>query len=167
MRQEDFDQDWEAASTELLTAMKAWRKVHGKATLSEIEAELGEALTYLEKRMAMMNYPEYQRQGWPIGSGSVESGNKVVVEARLKGPGMHWAPSHVNLLLSLRNAICSDRWEEAWQDIATYHQQQRRQRFLSRAQRNTVAPLPPSLRVVPRAEPSVPAEVPTAGPKKP
>jgi hypothetical protein len=35
-----------------------------------------------------MQYPTYQEAGWPIGSGSVESANKLVVEARLKGVGM-------------------------------------------------------------------------------
>jgi hypothetical protein len=32
-----------------------------------------------------------------------------VVEARLKGSGMHWAEGHVNPMLALRNVICSDR----------------------------------------------------------
>ena len=32
--------------------------------------------------------PRYQALGWPIGSGSVESANKGVVQARLKGAGM-------------------------------------------------------------------------------
>jgi hypothetical protein len=50
-------------------------------------------LAYLEKREAQMQYPTFQAQGWPIGSGIVESGNKLVVEARLKGSGMHWARS--------------------------------------------------------------------------
>src|SRR5205807_5247625 len=45
-------------------------------------------LAYLQKREAHMQYPTYQAAGWPIGSGSVESANKVVVEARLKGTGM-------------------------------------------------------------------------------
>src|SRR5437763_4390725 len=49
---------------------------------------LQEKLTYLQKREAHMQYPTYQAAGWPIGSGSVESANKVVVEARLKGAGM-------------------------------------------------------------------------------
>ena len=40
MLQEDFDQDWEAASKELLTEMKAWRQAHPKATLTEIERAL-------------------------------------------------------------------------------------------------------------------------------
>ena len=47
-----------------------------------------EKLSYLQKREAHMQYPPYQQAGWPIGSGSVESANKVVVEARPKGAGM-------------------------------------------------------------------------------
>src|SRR6266702_982113 len=47
-----------------------------------------ENLAYLQKREAHMQYPTYQEAGWPIGSGSVESANKLVVEARLKGAGM-------------------------------------------------------------------------------
>jgi hypothetical protein len=46
-----------------------------------------EQLSYLLKREVHMQYPTYQQAGWPIGSGSVESANKVVVEARLKGAG--------------------------------------------------------------------------------
>ena len=47
-----------------------------------------EKLTYVQKRETQMQYPTYQAAGWPIGSGSVESANKRVVEARLKGAGM-------------------------------------------------------------------------------
>src|SRR5947209_17623994 len=46
---------------------------------------LGEKLAYLEKREGHMQYASYQQAGWPIGSGIVESANKLVVEARLKG----------------------------------------------------------------------------------
>ena len=44
----------------------------------------------------------------------VESANKLVVEDRLKGAGMHWAEANVNPMLALRNAVCNDRWEESW-----------------------------------------------------
>ena len=50
----------------------------------------------------------------------VESANKVVVEARLKGAGMHWSRLSVNPLLALRNAVCNDRWAEAWQQSAEH-----------------------------------------------
>jgi hypothetical protein len=53
----------------------------------------------LGKRVALMQYPSFAAAGWPIGSGSVEIANKLVVEARLKGAGMHWARSNVNPLL--------------------------------------------------------------------
>jgi len=85
-------------------------------------------LAYLQKRKEQMQYPLFQAQGWPIGSGIVESGNKLVVEARLKGSGMHWAEEHVNPMLALRNIICSDRWKEEWPKIETRLRQQTRQR---------------------------------------
>ena len=72
---------------------------------------------YLKKRESQIQYPTFQAQGWPIGSGIVESGNKLVVEARLKGAGMHWAEQHVNPMLALRNIICSDRWQEEWSKV--------------------------------------------------
>jgi Uncharacterised protein family (UPF0236) len=71
---------------------------------------------YFGKRLNLMQYPDYQQQGWPIGSGMVESANKVVVQARLKGAGMHWKPIHVNPMLTLRTAVCNERWNEVWQD---------------------------------------------------
>src|SRR5947209_16805594 len=80
-----------------------------------------EKLAYLHKREAHMQYPTYQAAGWPIGSGSVESANKVVVEARLKGAGMRWERHNVNPMLVLRNAVCNRRWQETWQ-AARAHQ---------------------------------------------
>lgn len=71
-------------------------------------------LAYLQKREAHMQYPTYQAAGWPIGSGSVESANKVAVEARLKGAGMRWEEHNVNRMLVLRNAVCKRRWHETW-----------------------------------------------------
>jgi hypothetical protein len=81
---------------------------------------VAENLAYLDKREAQMHYPTFQAEGWPIGSGIVESANKLVVEARLKGAGMHWSRASVNPLLALRNAVCNDRWAEAWQQSAAH-----------------------------------------------
>jgi hypothetical protein len=87
-----------------------------------------EKLAYLQKREAHMQYPTYQAAGWPIGSGSVESANKVVVEARLKGAGMRWERQNINPMLVLRNAVCNRRWKETW----TTAQAQQRTRRTSR-----------------------------------
>jgi len=97
-------------------------------------------LAYLEKRKKQMQYPLFQAHGWPIGSGIVESGNKLVVEARMKGSGMHWAEAHVNPMLALRNIICSDRWKEEWPKIETRLRQQTRQRRSSLHQARSAIP---------------------------
>lgn len=91
--------------------------LHHLQTQHPAEERITKSLAYLQKREAHMHYPDYQAQGLPIGSGAVESSNKVVVEARLKGAGMHWALEHVNPMLALRNILCSDRWETAWPQI--------------------------------------------------
>ena len=130
---------------ELLLEFQQLQKAH-----PEKEA-ITSNLAYLEKRRAQMQYPQFQAQGWPIGSGIVESGNKLVVEARLKGSGMHWAEEHVNPMLALRNVICSDRWKEEWPKIeAKIRQQDRAQRaqlHRSRKVASAVELIPPNLLV--------------------
>jgi hypothetical protein len=81
-----------------------------------------EKLTYLQKRETHMQYPTYQEAGWPIGSGSVESANKLVVEARLKGAGMRWGRHNVNPMLVLRNAVCNRQWKHTWETALAHRQ---------------------------------------------
>lgn len=96
----------------LMNEIRALKETHLQAEV------ISGNLAYLEKRITQMNYPQFQAQGWPIGSGIVESANKLVVEARLKGSGMHWAEENVDPMLSIRNILCSDRWKEEWPKIA-------------------------------------------------
>lgn len=127
--------------------------------------ELAQALAYLTKRKPQLDYPAFQAAGWPIGDGAVESANKLVVEARLKGSGMHWARSHVDPMLALRNIVCNDRWNEAWPQIS---RQLRRQAAQHRAacQRqpdcpSTLPPLQPTA-VTPAIPTTLPASTPRA-----
>ncbi len=87
-----------------------------------------EKLAYVQKREAHMQYPTYQAAGWPIGSGSVESANKVVVEARLKGAGMRWRRQNVNPMLVLRNAVCNRQWNQTWAASVAHRQALRTRR---------------------------------------
>ena len=43
----------------------------------------------LDTRIEQLHYASFQAKDYPIASGTVESGNKLVVDARLKGAGMH------------------------------------------------------------------------------
>jgi hypothetical protein len=104
-----------------------------------------EKLQYLSKRRELIRYAEFVAAGYPIGSGSVESANKVVIQARLKQAGMHWARVNVNPMAALRNVACNERWEEAWPQIAS---QLRQARLRQRLQKHP-PPLPtlPEVRV--------------------
>jgi hypothetical protein len=72
---------------------------------------------YLDARREQIRYQHVVEHGYPIGSGCVESANKLVVEARLKGSGMHWARANVNPMLALRTVWCNGRWEHTWPDL--------------------------------------------------
>jgi hypothetical protein len=119
------------------------------------------ALAYLEPRLAQVQYPTFRAAGYPIGSGLVEGANKVVVEDRLKGSGMHWAPASVDPMLALRTVVCADRWDEAWPRIAAHlrsadrsrRQQRHRRAVERRAARQAALPS------VPPIDPTPPAPV--------
>ena len=138
---------------DLLSELRAMTQAHPE------HPELAEPLAYLEKRAAQMQYPTFQAANWPIGSGAVESGNKLVVEARLKGSGMHWARPNVDPMLALRNIDCSDRWEEAWPQIARGLRQQSASRRAQRQRKRREAQAPPLDDPLPVPEPQ-PATVP-------
>jgi hypothetical protein len=101
-----------------------------EAVLAEMRAAAGgepaeeveDRLAYLEKRCHQLHYAEFLEQGYPIGDGSVESANKLVVEARLKGTGMRWAEQQVDKMLALRTIACNDRWGEGWLQLEAEHQ---------------------------------------------
>ena len=118
-----------------------------------------QVLSYRTKRQAQIAYAQFQAAGYPIGSGMVESANKVVVEARLKGSGMHWARQNVTPMLALRGIVCSGRWEAAWphiwQELRREEAERRRlRRDTRRAQREQAQhagdhQLPPAKRLPP------------------
>jgi hypothetical protein len=109
-----------------------WQGVLGREGAAATLAVVTESLEYLRKRAAMLCYADFRAAGYPIGSGSVESANKLLVQARLKGAGMRWAPAHVNPMLALRTIAASDRWAEAWPLIVTAQQQARQTRTTQR-----------------------------------
>jgi len=94
--------------------------------------ELKQAAHYLQKREKMMQYPLFRAEGWPIGSGSVESANTHVVQSRMDGPGMHWESRNVNPMLALRTGECNDRWGETRKQAFRHRLQTRLSTRLSR-----------------------------------
>jgi hypothetical protein len=150
--------DWGAAQRATLLAGKADTVCRAVSELpvshapSPVEAYqvMRQVHRYLQDRLPHLAYADFVAQGYPIGSGAVESANKRVVEARLKGAGMHWTVPNANAMLALRGVLCSQHWETAWDGIAAQRRpQQRRRRSLPKPTATAPAPPPakrPSLR---------------------
>jgi hypothetical protein len=71
-----------------------------------------EAVLYLFHNRKRMDYAAYRLAGFPIGSGTIESACKTVVQARMKLAGMRWSRSGATAMLTLRSLSLSDRWHE-------------------------------------------------------
>ncbi len=84
------------------------------ATLKE---QLETTRGYFTNNVQRMEYPEYQAQGWQIGSGVVESACKTVVGQRLKGAGMRWSEAGAHALCHVRALYRSEKgqWDAFWQ----------------------------------------------------
>lgn len=87
------------------------------AHLSAAPDQLKEAqaqIAYLQNHHPFMNYAQYRRRGWFIGSGAVESGCKLIVGQRCKHSGMHWTIPGARNILTMRSALHSQDQFDLW-----------------------------------------------------
>ena len=68
---------------------------------------------YFHQHARRMQYQEFHEQGYPIGSGTVESGIKRFKQ-RLAGPGMRWSRPSAERMLVLRAAVLSGTFDTLW-----------------------------------------------------
>jgi len=69
--------------------------------------------TYIINNIDRIDYKLYKEKGYYVGSGVIESGNKVVLQKRLKLAGMRWEPISAQYLLSLRAKYESGLWMDS------------------------------------------------------
>ena len=67
--------------------------------------------TYINNNKDNIDYPTYKAMGFFVGSGAIESGNKIVLQNRLKLPGMRWNVPTAQCMLSLKAKIESGKWD--------------------------------------------------------
>ena len=67
---------------------------------------------YVYNNREFINYPEYKSKGYFVGSGAIESGNKTVMQERLKLAGMKWKLDNAEALLALRAKLKGKLWDE-------------------------------------------------------
>lgn len=76
---------------------------------------------YLERFRDSVHYESYRKDGYPTGSGEIESGHRVVPQKRLKLPGACWHPNTINPMMSLRILRENGWWNDYWLSRAVTH----------------------------------------------
>jgi hypothetical protein len=78
--------------------------------------ELRTEADYFRKHHRRMQYLEFREDGYPIGSGMVESEAKQF-KARFCGPGMRWSRNGAERLIPIRAAIMSHQFDALWPSV--------------------------------------------------
>ena len=65
---------------------------------------------YISNNINNIDYDAYISKGYFIGSGAIESGNKLILQDRLKRAGMRWNVNTAQNILSLRTKAESSLW---------------------------------------------------------
>ena len=68
---------------------------------------------YFYTHQRRMQYQTFRAEGFPIGSGSVESGIKQF-KTRLTGAGMRWSRAGVERMVVIRAAVLSGTFDDLW-----------------------------------------------------
>lgn len=74
---------------------------------------------YFRDRCERMQYDQFRAAGYPIGSGTVESGAKNVVQHRMRRPGRGWKRENAQAMLAALSELHSKRFLWAWEQV--YH----------------------------------------------
>ncbi len=78
--------------------------------------KLREEAGFFRNNQRRMKYLEYRERGWPIGSGSIESGCKQF-QSLMTGPGMRWSRPGAERMLAIRAAFLSACFAESWRTL--------------------------------------------------
>jgi len=96
---------------EVMSLLKNYEKT---ADPKDENGPIRKCIRYMENRPGQFKYKEALGAELPIGSGEVESGNRSVVQKRLKIPGAWWKPETAEWMLALRCMRMNGDWNRYW-----------------------------------------------------
>lgn len=113
-------QAWVEAQLTVLWAGQVAQVLTTLAALSAPGEAVAAAISYYTTHQQRMDYAAYRARGLQVGSGSIESGCKQVVAARLKQAGMRWSTNGAERVAAVRAEERSGRWaavmaQQIWQ----------------------------------------------------
>lgn len=108
------DRLWHGRTHEVVSALHALDWNH----ISCLE-DVRQSPAYFESRQSKMDYALFRQAGYPIGSGTVESGINTVVHHRMKRQGRGWQRKQAQAMLAALSEFHSGRFQSAWQSVST------------------------------------------------
>jgi hypothetical protein len=97
---------WEGEFDNVLSALQA------HINPNQEDDPIQKAITYFQNNRHRMCYPQFRAQGYQIGSGTIESGCKRVIGARLKQAGMTWTLQGARQVIKARAMFLSNEWDD-------------------------------------------------------
>lgn len=82
------------------------------ASNSQAARSLRTVANYFQRNLPFMDYAEYLRQGWPIGTGVIEGTCRHLVKDRMELSGMRWTIPGAGALLALRAVNENGDWDD-------------------------------------------------------
>jgi hypothetical protein len=73
--------------------------------------------SYITNNRGRIDYKAYKEKGYYIGSGAIESANKMVIQQRMKQSGMRWSINGGQYIAALRTKHESGLWEDVVSEI--------------------------------------------------
>ncbi len=94
-----------------------WKAVLDKLDPEETYENTVNIYHYIDNNKEHIDYPLYKEKGWFVGSGAIESGNKAVLQKRMKQAGMRWNPQTAQYLITLCTKKESGHWNRDVEDF--------------------------------------------------
>jgi hypothetical protein len=105
-------------SAEVLVELAAHREAESAV---EANAPVRRCERYIQARLDYLDYAGAIERGFPIGSGEIESGNRNVLQARLKLSGAWWKAENAEKMLALRVTRANGEWQSYWRGVRQAH----------------------------------------------
>lgn len=107
-----LDHLWEGDTHIVVKALQ-----HLNLDQKEVIDEVRQTPEYFNTRQPKMDYAHFRQKGFPIGSGTVESGINTVVHHRMKRPGRGWIRDNAQAMLAGLSELHSRRFDLMWQTV--------------------------------------------------
>lgn len=104
---EDEVDDWDEQLERILGRLRDLNQERDNDRLANL-------IDYVDKFSQAIQFSRFEANGWPTGSGEVESAHKHLPQARLKLAGACWRVENINPMLAMRVLKKNGWWGDFW-----------------------------------------------------